>query len=172
MRTSLQSPVSSLKQIVPARRADEGNLLVVPPQLRRHPRAGQRPSCPVTGADRRSLPSGERRAESEERRFLSISCSVLCVLRSAFWPFFSTLRRVFTGSEGRHRSAGGSLNFRCFCYSSPSSLCGRKHTRAGRLRQSVVGRSVRRTRTNADERGYLMLVRVHMRLSASIVSAL
>jgi hypothetical protein len=48
----------------------------------------------------------------------------LIVHRSYFIvsTFFSTLRRVFAGSEGRHHSAGGSLNFRWFCYSSPSSL--------------------------------------------------
>lgn len=59
-----------------------------------------------------------------------------------FQFFFSTLRRVFAGSEGRHRSVGSSLNFRYFCYSAPSSLCAVKHTRAGARRQSVVGWSI------------------------------
>src|SRR4051794_25060006 len=49
------SHLLSPNKIAPARRADEGNLLVVPPQLRRSPWAGQRPSCPLTGAGRRSL---------------------------------------------------------------------------------------------------------------------
>ena len=94
---------------------------------------------PGNGGGRRSLLSQNREQRAENKSAQVRLCSFRLVICS--WPFFSTLRRVFAGSEGCHRSAGSSLNFRCFCYSAPSSLCAGKHTRARAPRQSAIGRS-------------------------------